>query len=62
MTDTNFNQENNMTTAIPTTPIRSLPKADQIEIQQLAREIMAQADGLLTKRVAIATARMELGK
>jgi len=42
------------------TPIRSLPMCDQLAIHELAREIMAQTDGILTMLEAIKRARAEL--
>jgi len=41
-------------------PIRSLPMNEQLAIHELAREIMAQTDGILTMLEAIKRARVEL--
>ena len=41
-------------------PIRSLPLSDQLAIHELAREIMAPTDGILTMLEAIKRARAEL--
>jgi len=41
-------------------PIQSLPITDQLAIRELAREIMAQTDGILTMLEAIKRARVEL--
>jgi hypothetical protein len=41
-------------------PIRSLPITDQIAIREIAREIIAQADGIMTMLEAVKRARAEL--
>jgi len=41
-------------------PIHSLPITDQIAIREIAREIMAQADGIMTMLEAVKRARAEL--
>jgi hypothetical protein len=41
-------------------PIHSLPINHQIEIRNLACEIMAQADGIMTMLEAVKRARAEL--
>ncbi len=41
-------------------PIHSLPINHQVEIRELAREIMAQADGIMTMLEAVNRARAEL--
>lgn len=41
--------------------LRSLPVSDQMAVRELAREIMAQADGLLTMLECVRRARAELG-